>query len=212
MLAMSTYFLLKGTPLFSDIVDKAALAWIDILGNVLLGFITAYPFWWIIESQMDSEKKERTLRLMNDFIYRNQFRIHEFADQIRNSKGQQSRNAYTLEDSLSDVRAYEEGEQTEEQRRELWHLLGRVYSYDREDMKRQYASIQHYRNQFSYEFNQAMDHLFVQFNSVDLIREEQENLHHNLIKAYLHLGKNCKRLFDQQEDDYPSLKRKFKSK
>jgi hypothetical protein len=212
MLAMSTYFLLKGTPLVSDIESRAAHAWFDIVGNVLLGFITAYPFWWIIESQMDSEKKARTLRLMKDFIYRNQFRITELASQIRNAKGQKRRTAHTMEDSLSDLNGFEAGDQTDEQRAALLHLIGRHYSYDREDMKRQFEVIHHYRNQFSLEFNQLMDHLTAQFNGVDALRVGQDDLQQTSIQAYLRLGENCQRLFDQLEKDYPSPKRKVKSK
>lgn len=205
---MSAYYLLKGTALFSDIEAKAALALIDIFGNVLLGIITAYPFWWIIESQMDSEKKARTLRLMKDFIYRNQFRVTEFASLIRNSKGAQSRVSRTMEDSLSDLRGFDAGDETDEQRAALLNQLGRHYSYDREDMKRQFEAIHHYRNQFSLEFNQLMDHLTAQFNGVDALREGEEDLHQHTIIAYQRLGMNCERLFDQLEEDYPSRRRK----
>jgi hypothetical protein len=44
------------------------------------------------------------------------------------------------------------------------------------------------------------------------LRVGQDDLQQTSIQAYLRLGENCQRLFDQLEKDYPSPKRKVKSK
>lgn len=203
LLAMSAYYLLKGTPLTANINNTAALACIDIVGNVLLGFITAYPFWWIIERQTTAEKAERILRIQDDFILRNRFRIRLFAEHLREIRGLPRRSRYSDEDWIIDLESFDECILDGQQQQRLHELICRVQPIDVKDIELQFETIQHYRDLFSYKFNQLLDKMVVEFKRFDVSNESTETIQARGVQAYIQLSQSCDTLREQQQEDYP---------